>query len=125
MATQKEIIKKYIQTFKDIKTWTIDDVNEEIVNNNLSDNEIIEEYEEIIRQVNHLIDVALGQAVYDNLDEEIMADIAEKENTRNVPIEPLARAQYVISRIKTDVERYRACRDYNLKHGVDIKQRGI
>ena len=109
MATQKEIIKKYIQTFKDIKTWTIDDVNEEIVNNNLSDNEIIEEYEEIIRQVNHLIDVALGQAVYDNLDEEIMADIAEKENTRNVPIEPLARAQYVISRIKTDVERYRAC----------------
>ena len=125
MATQKEIIKKYIQTFKDIKTWTIDDVNEEIVNNNLSDNEIIEEYEEIIRQVNHLIDVALGQAVYDNLDEEIMADIAEKENTRNVPIEPLARAQYIISRIKTDVERYRACRDYNLKHGVDIKQRGI
>ena len=125
MATQKEIIKKYIQTFKDIKTWTIDDVNEEIVNNNLSDNEIIEEYEEIMRQVNHLIDVALGQAVYDNLDEEIMADIAEKENTRNVPNEPLARAQYVISRIKTDVERYRACRDYNLKHGVDIKQRGI
>lgn len=51
MAKQKEIIKTYIQTFKDIKSWTIDDVNEEIVNNNLSDSEVIEEYEEIIRQV--------------------------------------------------------------------------
>ena len=36
MATQKDIIKRHLQAFSDIKAWTIDYVNEEIINQGLT-----------------------------------------------------------------------------------------
>ena len=125
MATQKDIIKRHLQAFSDIKAWTIDYVNEEIIDQGLTKSEQLAEYKEVVKQANFLIDVALGQAIYDEIDEENLAMRTTEENTRNVPIEPISKANYILSRIKSDVERYRACRDYNIKRGVDVKAHGI
>ena len=125
MATQKDIIKRHLQVFKDIKSWTVDYVNDEIINCKLSDRTKIKRYKEVVERIDYLVDLALDQAIYDNIDEENLALRTEEENTRNVPIEPMAKATYVISRIKSDVDRFRACREYNLNHGVDLKKHGI
>ena len=57
--------------------------------------------------------------------DEILANEEFKEKVRVVPLQPEARARYVINHLRRDVDRCLACQKYNLQRHVDIKKNGI
>lgn len=123
MATNNRSIQRYISAFGEISKFISESEAEFAQIEDMSNQEIIEEVDSLLLGLKSIIEGAITEIKYDPLDEEIFKEMAEEENTRNVPIEPYARAKYVLGRIKSDYERYMACRQYNISKGVNVRNK--
>ena len=117
---KNELEKQYRLTLNSIKD-TIDDFRNEPPEPD--DDDIISSYEELIDNITEIVDSALDKSKIQF--EDFIDEQTSKAICRVVPLEPGARASYVIKNLKRDIDRCKACQEYNVRMKVDIKKDGI
>ena len=117
---KSELEKQYFLTLNSIKD-IIDEFRNESAE--LDDDELILAYDEMTNNIDEIIDSELNKS-YRKLDDFIDEE-ESKTICRVVPLEPGARANYVIKNLKRDIDRCKACQEYNVRMKVDIKKDGI
>lgn len=100
-------------------------LDEEVKAEGLSQEDVIGSYAYICDEIRQIVETALEDTKAYNLDEELSLERIGEEETRNVPLEPYAKAEYIIGRIRFDCQRYLACRKYNIDHGIDLSKQRI
>lgn len=115
-----ELEKQYRLTLNSIK-----DIIDDFRNGSIEpdDDDFISSYDEIIDNILEIVDNALDKSK--SQFEDFIDEQTSKTICRVVPLEPGARANYVIKHLKRDIDRCKACQEYNVRMKVDIKKDGI
>ncbi len=123
MASKAKSIARYIKAFDEIAKFVSESEDAMSDINEMSKSDVKEELFALVSGLKNIINETISEIKFDPIDEEISKDMIEEENTRNVPLEPHAKAKYILSRVKSDYERYKACRQYNINKGVNVKNK--